>query len=589
MEDAAGDGRDTKRGHPDAESSEEDEGGLGSGGEEESSNCLGPEGPGIRNLWWEHVQYELCEGTCIDSHGYCSEWGVWTGSKYDIQQSEAQAAVLLNKGGKISRTDVNRLLELSMTTWKPTSRQCDRQAAVGSAQGWTLGAYIYGNKVGVTRETYRRPLLTQFLNQHVRQEAPTAHWAALRVTCDFQASPHRDKNEPGSENVIVPVSWFKRGNLWVEGECKLGCILSQRDVDSKIVEGYIDGGADRVCAFNPRLRHAVEPAEGKRWVLVAYTPRLLDRLPPLDLQFLADVSFPRGERMEADPKGGEGVKEQHTSISTGNLRKESTQESLGEEEFEVGVAPGGDGSNQAEWMEPDQADLDMWESAHHTFMQLRGIEMSAQKHLDEELDMAASVQDDGQASHGLELKNWLRDFEEWLIQHDALGQLSSSMLGAEEVRVLKARLCHLGVQWEGDAPSEEYDQEIPLSGEPLIEDDGIPSASIHEATERWQATPAGPLQTVTIRNKEFLENLEEWRPSAEEELGSIFDSHRALRRVTQHEVDALVASGVVVEIIPAKAIFQRKAGSGRHKTRVVACRNFEAGASHRSNEKKLSH
>ena len=320
-EDVAGEGRDTDWGHPATESGEEDERVLGSGGEEESSRRLGPEGPGIRNLWCEHVQCELCEGTCIDSHGYCSECGVWTGGKYDVQQSEEQAAVLLNKGGKISRTDVNRLLELSMTTWKPTSRKCDRQAAMGSAQGWTLGAYVYGNKVGVTRETYRRPLLTQLLNQYVRQEAPTAHWAALRVTCDFQASPHRDKNEPGSENVIVPVSWFKRGNLWVEGECKLGCIPSNRDVDGKMVEGYIDGGADRVCAFNPRLRHAVEPADGKRRVLVAYTPRLLNRLPPQDVQFLADVSFPRGERMEADPKGGEGGEEQRPSTSTGNFRK----------------------------------------------------------------------------------------------------------------------------------------------------------------------------------------------------------------------------------------------------------------------------
>ena len=231
----------------------------------------------------------------------------------------------------------------------------------------------------------------------------------------------------------------------------------------------------------------------------------------------------------------------------------------------------------------------MWESAHHAFIQLRSIEMSARKHLDEELDMAAGVQDDGQASHVLELKTWLRDLEEWLIQHDALGQLSSSMLGTEEARVLKARLCHLGIQCEGDTPNEEHDQEIPLSGEPLIEDDGTPSVSLREATERWQATPAAPLQTVTISNKEFLENLNVWRPCAEDELSSIFETHRALRRTTQAQIDALVAAGVTVEVIPAKAIFQRKAGSGRNKCRVVACGNYESGASSRSAEKRLAH
>ena len=71
-----------------------------------------------------------------------------------------------------------------------------------------------------------------------------------------------------------------------------------------------------------------------------------------------------------------------------------------------------------------------------------------------------------------------------------------------------------------------------------------------------------------------------------EELASIFDSHETLRRTTRQEVDALVAAGMVVEILPAKAIFQRKAGSRRHKTRIVARGNFESGAGQRSTEKK---
>ena len=41
--------------------------------------------------------------------------------------------------------------------------------------------------------------------------------------------------------------------------------------------------------------------------------------------------------------------------------------------------------------------------------------------------------------------------------------------------------------------------------------------------------------------------------------------------------------------MPAKAIFQRKAGTGRRKTRIVACGNFESGAGHRTTEKRQSH
>ena len=209
-------------------------------------------------------------------------------------------------------------------------------------------------------------------------------------------------------------------------------------------------------------------------------------------------------------------------------------------------------------------------------------------HLHEELELGAESGDTGHTSHVMELKTWIRDLEKWLVRYDALGQLSEGHLGDQETKVLKARLCQMGVSYDDDGVEAQHDLGIPLSGEPLAQDE-TPSQFIQEVTERWEATPAGPLQTVTISSKEFLENLEEWRPSAVEELSSIFDSHKALERATQKEIDDLVASGVVVEILPAKAIFQRRAGTGRHKTRVVACGNFESGAGQRSTDKKLSH
>ena len=267
-----------------------------------------------------------------------------------------------------------------------------------------------------------------------------------------------------------------------------------------------------------------------------------------------------------------------------------TQEIIRNEDMQrnAGLSPGGDGSNSGGWKTAEHLEPDMLDELRLEFVKLRPVEMESRKFLDEELElMADSEQGDvSQVDHVLEIKSWMHELEDWLVQYDAIGQLHQGRLGDEESRVLKARLCALGIEGEGEENYTEPGPEFPLSGEPLHE---MEIDSMQHAAHQWQATPAGPLQTVTISNKDFLENLTVWRPCAEDELSSIFETHRALRRTTQAQVDALVAAGVTVEVLPAKAIFQRKAGSGRNKCRVVASANIESGASTRSAEKRLSH
>ena len=554
----------------------------------------------LKNLWSEPLKCKLCEAIRTDSwiSDRCDSCGTWQGRILTPEESEKEAEKLLNREGFVSRCDLNHLLATSLSGWTSSTRVCDREAGIRGSSGLTLGLYVYGSKVGLTKSCLRR--------LYLKQNTCQASWTALRVTCNFEASPHRDRNAPGSMNVVAPISWFKGGRIWVEGDPPPGCDEKPvvKEFQGKQLHGHYVGGSRAVAQFDPGRAHAVEPSVGNRRVVVGYSPRLIDRLPPSDMQKLKELGFPVpktttdeltiSQASKAQAKGGDKERLCATSHDKTTRKEGDSLTDRGEEDSKAGVSPGGDGSNPGGWRIRERLNSDELEEAHREFIRVRHLEIESRKFLDEQLEFDVDstpggdlCSEDHPVSHVLEMK--VRDLEKWLVQHDALGQLHDGMLGDEDTRVLRARLRSMNLTCPGDSgDNPEGEIEVPLSDEPLS-DPQDSGNQVKNAADQWQAVPAGPLQTVTISNKEFLENLSVWRPCAEEELSSIFETHRALRRTTQAQVDALAAAGVTVEVLPAKAIFQRKAVSGRNKCRVVACGNYESGASSRSAEKRLSH
>ena len=559
------------------------EGVFGSGGEESSERLL-PSDPEIKNLWCELQKCAACEEPRVEKSGCCSLCGVWRGKQYTLEESENRARELLSDPGRISRTDVNRLLSMSMCTWQPKTRACDREISNPTTSGWTLGFYVYGSRLGVTRETLKRPQLTLVLNRYMKQEAPEERWAALRVTCNFESGPHKDRNEPESRNVVVPVSWFKGGKIWIGDASKEGFPHLTKEVKGKSVEGYLDGGADRVCVFNPRIPHAVEASEGARRVIVGYTPRSLKKLPESEILYLQSLEFPLPNlnRIEPEAKGGEGQEQTLSGSTTGKTWKESPQEEVGEEDVEAGVSPGGDGSNLA-W-EIDEGvcigEDECLEEMHEQYVALRKIEMDARKYLDEELERAAEQGFIACSEHILNLKEWVQELEAWVIKRDASKRLRDSLLTVPEACVMRARLCQLGVTHEETPEVSVGSEWLPLSGLPVENPEGEPDNQFENLNlkppgpKASEALPAAPLQTVSVSHREVLECVEEWRPSIGEEIESVFERHKALQRTSKEEVDSWISQGKVVEYLPSKALFNRKGGTGRHKTRIVACGNF---------------
>ena len=98
-------------------------------------------------------------------------------------------------------------------------------------------------------------------------------------------------------------------------------------------------------------------------------------------------------------------------------------------------------------------------------------------------------------------------------------------------------------------------------------------AEIEEKTEE----AAEFLQTRMVGLSEVRKNLEEWKPSMCEEYGALVVESEAVEPISRQKMiemkEEAARSGKTFDLLPAKAIFSRKAGSGRHKCRGVACGN----------------
>ncbi|CAE7485385.1 UVR8, partial [Symbiodinium necroappetens] len=93
-----------------------------------------------------------------------------------------------------------------------------------------------------------------------------------------------------------------------------------------------------------------------------------------------------------------------------------------------------------------------------------------------------------------------------------------------------------------------------------------------------------PLQTRTVTLVEVLSELELWLPSWKEEYSSLVHQHKAVRPLTQQDVDKWKREGVEYQLIPSKLVHTLKAHTGRRKARCVCCGNMESHSIYHKHE-----
>ena len=537
-------------------------------GKGESESSEGERNPSVFNMWSEEARCYICEASVQMSGATprCSSCGLEAQRKLSVEESETRAEAFLKSDQPIDREKLDDLLASSLCSWNPKTRKQDRSLQGTGAMGWTLGFYRYGPKIGITKETLRRPLLTRLINRFMQQEGGPGNWASVRVTSGFASEMHRDNNE---KDLLVPVSRFREGRLWIEGPPLKGEMSQVREIPGERVDGRLVGGDSEVVWFDASLRHSVEKAEGSRRVLVGYTPRSLDALSS-DLQHhLLTLGFP------LPCLSGIGPSPSPQPFSTdvdGSLQAEARD----------------GGSEEPRFCEGALTEPELEQLQHEHFV-LRRVLIEQQKNLHEEIGIAACEGWDHGTSHLCDLHCWINDTEECLLHHVSKQQLSNPHVTSDERCVLEARLRSLGVSSESEEAQTwtglyaDHDPDVPGSGGVGRKDE----KALDPETQAWQAEPAQVLQTVAVSHAEVLKHVEEWRGPACEELGSIFDIHRTLRKISSEDVTAFKEASDVIEYLPAKALFQIKAGAGRKKVRVVACGNFAEDAGSKSKEKRF--
>ena len=152
----------------------------------------------------------------------------------------------------------------------------------------SFGFYVRGGQARLFNSCTAMPHVCKFFTALVRRVDPSLAFGALQVLSDVQSDFHLDKaNEKGSSNLVVPLTVFSGGQLWIK-DPKGSHVFTVGDNQHM---GRLEDVALGPVRIDPSVHHAVLPWQGRRVVLVAYMPGFAERLSKQDWSALSGLGF----------------------------------------------------------------------------------------------------------------------------------------------------------------------------------------------------------------------------------------------------------------------------------------------------------
>ena len=514
---------------------------------------------------------------------------------------EARAQQLL-KGTWISKGELNTLLTeaLQGQVLSSKGRKVDRCSRAQGARGLTLGFYVYGNAVGITKQTTQHKYLTAAVNKYLQQIVPDATWAALRVLeTKGGTEPHRDShNQKGSENILCPMNAYEKGRIWIEGSPESPeeeeFEFQVKGVAERKVLGRFVGGSDQVVRFDPGKWHCVEEASEIRRVVVAYTPRMLDQADPADRQALAALNFP------LPPQELDALSSRDSVVANGqgeprSVSSRETERSERKPNPQAGLKPPKLCACELVGVSGDHAEY---------LCRLREFVAEEQRAFSEEVQLgqgyaslvqATELQDMYTAAvlaeeHDHALDGFSRGVDTgfWLRKLQTIEGIVRDFEGRGVYENVNLCSVHVGDAGENDEggvldthgkePANELG-ELPLTGEPPLQSDakhpdfGLHSSYIESKDAKPPEDPAILLQTRVVSQQEVWQDVDSWRVPLTEEVNALKVTHQAVRAISPAEIAELEQSMTVTHI-PGKVVFTQKAVTNKKRARVVGCGNY---------------
>ena len=219
----------------------------------------------------------------------------------DPERRAEELAESYLKAGIMSTGLVMQLFETLEEVQQLFSR-AKRRKPRGKATSWATGAFTHGGVSGLRDGAKRLPNVSKFLAKFAREVMGAEQFATIVVQRNGGGQVHCDShNFPGSRNWLCPLTSFEGGGLWAQLENEESLKEGEEVVVKEVKPGYELKGKivktvkGRAFSLDPRRWHEVQPHEGERVMIIAYTPRL-SNLDPGHAAYLKDLGFrPFGE------------------------------------------------------------------------------------------------------------------------------------------------------------------------------------------------------------------------------------------------------------------------------------------------------
>ena len=545
-----------------AESDGDVEAGQGSGGF--LGNCGGPIERSLRTQGGKPPASEMI-GVCTKEEAESLLKLEW----WNVEQAERYGMYLLARDCVPQRYEIEDILRRAMHDFQAKGRAIDIVARSSGARGWTLGFYVYGNKVGLTNRTSWMPNVVRVINSYLKSLDPHGSWSALRVTWGMSASPHKDRNMKGSKNFLVPISRFEGGRLWVsDSSAELGSGLGPR---SGIAawgnhQGRYVGGDEHAVWFDPSVLHAVESSSQDRIVVVGYTPRSLHLAKNRDINMLKDLGFPLGGIVKEEVR----VKAAASQFGRDPQRFDISSDS--EDDSFAGEWQGCGEPNHEEFV--DRLTQLTREEKKAMCEEIEGglscVTPGLLSELHEDLRVAMLFQDHDCCERAVELERGsfalhrLKSVEREL--EEAWQELENT--GLPCVRAVRTSGADLVEASAGERGNDLLAGEQPQELHPDFGQD------TQEMKAKGAHSPPGVLlQTRIVPQAEVWQDLERWRQPLTDEVVALKDVHRAVYAIGPEELKRLEELAEV-SLIPAKGVYTQKPITNRLRARIVGCGNF---------------
>ena len=198
----------------------------------------------------------------------------------DVIDVESKARLILETNSFVS---TEQILEL----FDKLPKEEPNRGSDGGGASFTTGAYSRV-KSGLRTNCTRFPDLTRLLGRLVQQVDAEHVFTTIVIMDSVMTVPHRDVMNAPYPNLVIPLSKFEGGSIWVES----GDGEVRRQFDGQMHTGVELPVATCAVKFDARRsKHLTCSWTGRRVVLIAFTTAGINSLKDADLKVLHDMEF----------------------------------------------------------------------------------------------------------------------------------------------------------------------------------------------------------------------------------------------------------------------------------------------------------